>query len=92
MAIWAWLARPTVRGQGQKRHALPEAGVQAQWTLLPARWQIYRAQDGGRPGAAYSGLDDPWQVHQGEAGPAKQRTEVGRRPNIPLNRTVHRKA
>ena len=23
---------------------------------------------------------------------AKQRTEVGRRPNIPLNRTVHRKA
>ena len=45
-----------------------EAGVQAQRRLLPARWQIYRAQDGGRPSAAYSGSYDPWEVHQREAG------------------------
>ena len=42
MALWPRLARPTVRGQDPQRHALPEAGVQAQRTLLPARWQIYR--------------------------------------------------
>ena len=40
MALWPRLARSTVWGQDQKRHALPEAGVQAQRTLLPARWQI----------------------------------------------------
>ena len=44
-----------------------EAGVQAQWTLFPARWEVYRAQDRGWPSAAYSSSYDPWQVHQGEA-------------------------
>ena len=34
------MARPTVRGQDPKRHALPEAGVQAQWALLSARRPI----------------------------------------------------
>ena len=41
MALWRRLAGPTVRGQDTQRHALPEAGVQAQRTLLPARWQKY---------------------------------------------------
>ncbi|MDA9823271.1 hypothetical protein N9C56_12330 [Paracoccaceae bacterium] len=40
MALWPRLARPTVRGQDPQRYALPEAGVQAQWPLLPPRWQI----------------------------------------------------
>ena len=40
MALWPRLARPTVRRQDQKRHALPEAGVQAQRALLSARRHI----------------------------------------------------
>jgi len=33
--------------------------------MLSARWQIYRAQDRGWPGAAYSGSYDSWLEKKG---------------------------
>ena len=79
MALWPRLARPTVRRQDQKRHALPEAGIQAQWTLLPPRWQTYRAQDRGCLGAAYSG-----KYAKEKRAVAKRRAEVGRQMRAEL--------
>jgi len=66
-----------VRGQDPQRHALPEAGIQAQRALFSARRQIYRTKDRGWPSAAYSGSDHAREVHQREAGGRKALCRAG---------------
>ena len=79
MAFRPRLARPTMRGQDPQRHVLPEAGVQAQRTVLLAWWEVYRSQDRGWPSAAYSSSYDSWQVHKGEAGRGFGQNQCGGR-------------
>ena len=84
MALWPRLARPTVRRQDQKRHALPEAGIQAQRTLLPAR----RQSTGPKTEEGLARLTAARTTHgkytKDKRAVAKQRAEVGRQMRAEL--------